>query len=394
MRTLAKRLGLRSVIAVVAVLFTAAAIYTSLLFERRQDALSRVSRYDLSWTAAQTANELSRLGMTLGAYAMRDEGVTARDVELRYELFLSRLSLFNSATFQAFAQEDPRNQEIIDEMRRQGEALEPLIANLDKDGNVAKAVRILLELNPQAASLASAANHSGAQKVGDDQKGLLHLHWIYSGVTYTLVVGGLILLWSLSRQNRLLNETRLIAEKAQAQAESGSRAKTEFLAAMSHEIRTPLNGILGFTDLMLDRNDLSSEVRRYAERIQTSGAALLTVVNDVLDFSKIEAGAVDLNLRPFKLEAMVANCDSIVRKLAEAKSLQLGVSVNARLSGAVMGDLLVYPAPRRSDRRQGDHGGGAGWHKDRAEVPHPPGRGRRDKPGDRPHGAGRCRLYG
>ena len=93
---------------------------------------------------------------------------------------------------------------------------------------------MLLDLAPKAAVLASAANHSGASKVYEDYRGLLRLHYIYSAVTFTLVASGLILLWSLSRQNDLLNQTRVIAERAQAQAESGSQAKTEFLAAMSH----------------------------------------------------------------------------------------------------------------------------------------------------------------
>jgi len=338
LRKLRKRFGVRRVLAAMAILFTGAAIYTSLLFEQRQDALSRASRYDLSWTAAQTANELSRLGQAVAIYAQRNGLATMRDVELRYELFLSRISLFDSPTFRAFALEDPRNAQIITEMRASGDALGNLIDHLDEPGNLDRATRMLLDLAPKAAVLASAANHSGASKVYEDYRGLLRLHYIYSAVTFTLVASGLILLWSLSRQNDLLNQTRVIAERAQAQAESGSQAKTEFLAAMSHEIRTPLHGILGFTDLILDRSDLTPDLRRYAERIRTSGSALLTVVNDVLDFSKIEAGAVDLNPRPFPLKAMIANCDSIMRKLAEANGLMLTVRVADALPGVVVGD--------------------------------------------------------
>ena len=32
------------------------------------------------------------------------------------------------------------------------------------------------------------------------------------------------------------------------------KAKSDFLANMSHELRTPLNHIIGFTELVLDKN--------------------------------------------------------------------------------------------------------------------------------------------
>jgi signal transduction histidine kinase len=80
-----------------------------------------------------------------------------------------------------------------------------------------------------------------------------------------------------------LAQAKAEAEAAQAHAEQVSQAKTEFLAAMSHEIRTPLNGILGFAELQLDQKDLTPVQRRYAERIQAAGGALLTIVDDILD---------------------------------------------------------------------------------------------------------------
>lgn len=86
-------------------------------------------------------------------------------------------------------------------------------------------------------------------------------------------------------------------EKTRDEAEAASAAKSRFLAVVSHEIRTPLNGILGMTAL-IQKTPLSAEQRTYARAIETSGEALLTLIEDLLDFSKIEAGRLSLQPEP------------------------------------------------------------------------------------------------
>ena len=139
-------------------------------------------------------------------------------------------------------------------------------------------------------------------------------------------------------QAQALGEAKEVAEAALAAAEHASRSKSDFLASMSHEIRTPLNGIIGYTDLLLGDRRLDSDVRRHVERIGTSGAALLTIVNDVLDFSKIEAGKVDLDPRPFDLTGLVEGATSIVAGMAELKGLELSSRLEGKVPARLVGD--------------------------------------------------------
>ncbi len=124
---------------------------------------------------------------------------------------------------------------------------------------------------------------------------------------------------------------------ARDQAQSASRAKSDFLAVMSHEIRTPLNGVLGVTDL-LSRTALDEEQSRLVGLVQTSGEALLTVINDVLDFSKIEAGRMTLEETVFDPRELLLSASELFGPRVRAKGLELHTESDPSLPKAVLGD--------------------------------------------------------
>jgi signal transduction histidine kinase/DNA-binding response OmpR family regulator len=125
---------------------------------------------------------------------------------------------------------------------------------------------------------------------------------------------------------------------AKEAAEAASRAKSEFLANMSHEVRTPLNGVIGYADLLLADPTLAPVQRVKVERIQSSGAALLAIVDDILDFAKIEAGTLRLRSAPFRLRTLIGECLAIVRASAHAKGLTLDQIIGPNVPGCVVGD--------------------------------------------------------
>jgi PAS domain S-box-containing protein len=106
--------------------------------------------------------------------------------------------------------------------------------------------------------------------------------------------------------------------------------KSEFLANMSHELRTPLNAILGFSELMIDdmtgKFDAASR-QKFLIQINSSGAHLLALINDILDISKVEAGRMTLTLEKVSIADVVRGVVSSIEPLAAKKHIRISTDV-------------------------------------------------------------------
>ncbi len=144
---------------------------------------------------------------------------------------------------------------------------------------------------------------------------------------------------NLSRANEDLAREARDRQKAEARAESASKAKSQFLASMSHEIRTPMNAILGMAN-MAAKTAKTAKLQQYLAIIQESGMALLALINDILDFSKIEAGRLDLECTNFDLRETMESLADLFGKQAADKGLELLINISGNTPCAITGDSL------------------------------------------------------
>ena len=131
-------------------------------------------------------------------------------------------------------------------------------------------------------------------------------------------------------ERKIIEQQLIIAKE---KAEESDRLKLAFLANMSHEIRTPMNGILGFTELLKDRDISPEEQQEYIKIIEKSGKRMLNIINDIISISKVESGQIEVTpsetdvneqfeylLTFFKPEAMHKNISLSITKELAAKN--------------------------------------------------------------------------
>lgn len=120
------------------------------------------------------------------------------------------------------------------------------------------------------------------------------------------------------------------SERLLSRSEAANRAKNDFLAIMSHELRTPLNAIIGFSEII--SNQMFGPVGQtkyvdYATDIRSSGAHLLSIINDILDISKAEAGKLQLEEEPIDpVEAL-----NRTMRMFRQRASELGVDLTFRV---------------------------------------------------------------
>lgn len=140
-----------------------------------------------------------------------------------------------------------------------------------------------------------------------------------------------------NQMRRSIRDYTTELSEAKAQAEAASEAKMIFLTNMSHEIRTPLNSILGFTEI-LEEKELDEEKRRELKIVHKSGAHLLTVINDLLDFSKIESERMEVESIIFSVRELVRDTSDFFRVQFNKKNIDYHYEISDQVPFHCRGD--------------------------------------------------------
>ena len=127
-------------------------------------------------------------------------------------------------------------------------------------------------------------------------------------------------------------------QRAKDLAERANEAKSRYLSGISHELRTPLQAILGYAQLLSQRDEIPQRNREAIQIIKRSGEHLAGLIEGLLDISKIEAGRLEIYRNHVKLPELIEQMIQMFRTMAMEKDIAFSCHIHNKLPEVVTTD--------------------------------------------------------
>jgi len=123
-------------------------------------------------------------------------------------------------------------------------------------------------------------------------------------------------------------------------AEQSSRFKNRFLSRISHEIRTPMNTIMGITEIQLQNEVITQDLKRAFIEIYNSSDLLLDIINNILDVYKIEANKIEIAFAEYDVASLINDIVQLNIMRMRNKTVEFEFSVDENIPITLFGDVI------------------------------------------------------
>ncbi len=86
-------------------------------------------------------------------------------------------------------------------------------------------------------------------------------------------------------------------------------SKDRFISIVSHDLRAPFTSLLGFSEILLNENELPEEEKtEYLNYIHDASKNQLQLINHLLEWSRLQTGRIQMEVKRINLRVLVSTC--------------------------------------------------------------------------------------
>jgi len=110
-------------------------------------------------------------------------------------------------------------------------------------------------------------------------------------------------------------------------------AKTRFIGTVSHEFKTPISSIQMGLQLLENEKigSLNEEQQKLIKGIDDDTLRLLKITGELLNIAQLETGVSQLNIRPFKINAIIEEVIKTNKSAADKRQISIHTDVDSAL---------------------------------------------------------------
>ncbi len=126
----------------------------------------------------------------------------------------------------------------------------------------------------------------------------------------------------------------------QTEIERVEKTRRDFIANVSHELRTPLTSIQGYSETLLDHNNVPEHVREFVEIIRKNATRMARLTEDLLVLARVESGEQNFNFQLTMPRELLDDAVQTFQDVAASRDIELSVMNTASSPVSVDRDAI------------------------------------------------------
>jgi two-component system, OmpR family, phosphate regulon sensor histidine kinase PhoR len=126
----------------------------------------------------------------------------------------------------------------------------------------------------------------------------------------------------------------------QTEIERVEKTRRDFIANVSHELRTPLTSIQGYSETLLDHNNVPEHVREFIEIIRKNATRMARLTEDLLVLARVESGEQNFKFQITTPRELLDDAVQTFADLAASRGVELSLMNTATSPVSVDRDAI------------------------------------------------------